>query len=55
MHHLRFRVDDANAWIEKVAAVGYEPIWYKQLSQEIVFSYLEREDDPLLIELLQMP
>ncbi len=55
MHHIRFRVDDADAWIEKVAAVGYEPIWYKQFSAQIVFAYLERKDDPLLIEFLQMP
>lgn len=55
MHHLRYRVDDTDAWIEKVAAIGYRPIWYKQYSEDIVFSYLEREDDPLLIEFLQMP
>jgi len=55
MHHIRYRVEDADAWIEKVAAVGYRPIWYKQYSPEIVFAYLEREGDPLLIEFLQMP
>ena len=55
MHHIRYRVDDTDAWIEKLAAVGYQPIWYKQFSPDIVFAYLEREDDPLLIEFLQMP
>ena len=55
MHHLRYRVDDTDAWIEKVAGIGYHPIWYKQFSKDIVFSYLEREGDPLLIEFLQMP
>ena len=55
MHHLRFRVDNADAWIETIAAVGYEPIWYKHFSEEIVFAYLERQGDPLLIEILQMP
>jgi hypothetical protein len=55
MHHLRYRVDDADGWIEKLGEIGYHPIWYKQLSEEIVFSYLEREGDPLLIEFLQMP
>ena len=55
MHHLRYRIDDADKWIERVAAVGYRPIWYKQFSPEIVFAYLERKDDPLLIEFLQMP
>lgn len=55
MHHLRYRVDDADKWIERLAEVGYEPIWYKQFSSDIVFAYLERKDDPLLIEFLQMP
>ena len=55
MHHLRYRVDNCDRWIEKVAAIGYYPIWYKVFSEDIVFSYLEREGDPLLIEFLQMP
>ncbi len=55
MHHIRYRVENADEWIERVAAVGYKPIWYKQFSPEIVFAYLEREGDPLLIEFLQMP
>ncbi len=55
MHHLRYRVDDTDAWIEKMKTVGYEPIWYKQFSEDIVFAYLERPGDPLLIEFLQMP
>jgi catechol 2,3-dioxygenase-like lactoylglutathione lyase family enzyme len=55
MHHVRYRVDDTDKWIERVATVGYRTIWYKQFSPEIVFAYLEREDDPLLIEFLQMP
>ena len=55
MHHLRYRVDDADGWIEKLATVGYHPIWYKQFSADTVFAYLEREGDPLLLELLQMP
>ncbi len=55
MQHLRFRVDDADQWIEKLAALGYQPIWYKRWSEDTIFAYLERADDPLLIELLQMP
>lgn len=55
MHHLRYRADDADAWIENVAEIGYRPIWYKQFSTDIVFGYLERDNDPLLIEFLQMP
>jgi catechol 2,3-dioxygenase-like lactoylglutathione lyase family enzyme len=55
MHHLRYRVDDTDAWIERLAPLGYRPIWYKQFSADTVFAYLEREGDPLLIEFLQMP
>ena len=55
MHHLRYRVDDTDGWIEKLSSIGYHPIWYKKLTDDIVFAYLEREGDPLLIELLQMP
>ena len=55
MHHIRYRVEDTDAWIEKLAPHGYKPIWYKQFSPDTVFAYLEREGDPLLIEFLQMP
>lgn len=55
MQHLRFRVGDADAWIAKLASAGYQSIWYKRWSEDTVFAYLEREDDPLLVEILQMP
>ncbi len=55
MQHLRFRVDDVDAWIAKLAPEGYRPIWYKRWSEDTVFSYLERDDDALLVEILQMP
>ena len=55
MHHVRYRVDDADDWIQRVAVLGFEPIWYKKYSEDIVFAYLERAHDPLLIEFLQMP
>lgn len=55
MHHLRYRVENTDEWIEKLAPLGYKPIWYKQFSADTVFAYLEREGDPLLIEFLQMP
>ena len=55
MHHLRFRVEDCDAWIEKCRPLGYEPIWYKEFSADTTFAYLERPGDPLLIEFLQMP
>ncbi len=55
MHHVRFRVEDADAWIAKVATIGYEPIWYKKYCADTTFAYLERKGDPLVIEFLEMP
>ena len=55
MHHLRYRVEDADGTIEKLVGVGYEVIWYKVFSPEITFAYLEREGDALVVEVLQMP
>jgi hypothetical protein len=55
MHHMRFRVDDADAWIEKVKIVGYRPYWYKRYSADTTFAYLERDGDSLVLEFLQMP
>jgi len=55
MHHLRFRVDDADAWIAKMKPLGYEAIWYKRYSADTTFAYLERAGDPTIIEFLQMP
>jgi methylmalonyl-CoA/ethylmalonyl-CoA epimerase len=55
MHHLRYRVADTDAWIKKLAAVGYSPCWYKRWNAETVFAYLENPDFPLYLELLQMP
>ena len=55
MHHLRFRVDDADAWIEKLKALGYEAAWYKKWCADTTFAYLQRPGDPLWIEFLEMP
>jgi catechol 2,3-dioxygenase-like lactoylglutathione lyase family enzyme len=55
MHHLQFRVDDCDGWIARLRPLGYQPIWYKHRSADTKFAYLERPDDPTLIEFLQMP
>lgn len=54
LHHIRFRVDDCDEAIERVKAIGYEVCWYKRMSDDIAFAYLERENDPLIIEFLEM-
>lgn len=55
MHHIRFRVEDADAWIARMEPLGYVAIWYKRWSADTTFAYLERSGDPTLIEILQMP
>jgi len=55
MHHLHFRVEDCDGWVEKLRPLGYEAIWYKHWSADTKFAYLERAGDPTLIEFLQMP
>ena len=55
MHHVQFRVDDCDGWIERVRPLGYELIWYKNWSADTRFGYLERPGDPTLIEFLEMP
>ncbi len=55
MHHIRFKVDDVDQKIIEANKLGYQSIWYKRLSDEVAFVYLERQSDPLIIEFLQMP
>lgn len=55
MHHIRFRVDDCDECISKAEGIGFNTFWYKALGEDIKFAYLERDNDPLIIEFLQMP
>ena len=55
MHHLHFRVEDCDGWIRRLEPLGYQTIWYKRWSEDTTFAYLERANDPTLIEFLQMP
>lgn len=55
IHHVQFRVEDCDGWIERVKPLGYEVVWYKRYSADTTFAYLERPGDPTLIEFLQMP
>ena len=55
MHHLSFHVQDLDGVVERAKAIGYEPIWYHRMSDEIAYTYLERPGDPLLVELTERP
>src|SRR6056297_1839082 len=53
MHHLRFRTDDIDSKIAQAQALGYTAIWRKRYGEGLAVAYLEREGDPLLIELFE--
>ena len=53
MHHLRFIVDDLEAAVAGVVALGFENIWSKRYRAGLAVAYLERVGDPLLIEFLE--
>jgi len=55
MHHVQYRVENADQWIARLAPLGYRPIWYKQWCADTTFAYLERSGDPLIVEFLEMP
>jgi len=55
MHHLQYRVSDAQSSIAMLERVGYRTIWYKQWCADTRFAYLERAGDPLVVEVLEMP
>ena len=46
-------VDDLEARIADVQAAGCRPIWTKRFGEGLAASYLEREGDPLLLELFE--
>ena len=53
LHHLRFVVDDVDAKAEELASHGYERIWYKRFAEGMAAAYLEREGDPVVLELFE--
>ena len=53
-HHVRFRTDAIEEKAKLARALGYLPLWYKRFNPDLAFCYLHRENDPLVIELLQM-
>ncbi|QFU75902.1 hypothetical protein EY643_09635 [Halioglobus maricola] len=53
MQHLRFLVDDVDAKVKEAEALGYQQIWYKRFAEGLAASYLEKEGDPLIVELFE--
>lgn len=55
MHHVQFRVDDCDAWVERLNTAGYQTVWYDRLRPDIAYAYMERPGDPLIVEFLEYP
>ena len=55
MHHIQVRVENVDAWSDKLAAAGYDRIWYDRMAPNIAYGYYERAGDPLILELLEFP
>ena len=53
MHHLRFPVQNLEKHLEQAANTGYLPIWKKRFNEGLAAAYLERENDPLIIEFFE--
>ncbi len=53
MHHLRFRIDDLDSKVAEAEAIGWRNIWSKRYGEGLAVAYLERDGDPLLLELFE--
>jgi methylmalonyl-CoA/ethylmalonyl-CoA epimerase len=53
MHHLRFVVDNIEEKVKEAETFGYRQIGYKRFAEELAASYLEHDNDPLELGLLE--
>ncbi|NND67432.1 MAG: hypothetical protein HKN19_07590 [Halioglobus sp.] len=53
MHHLRFRIDDLDAKVAEAETIGWRAIWTKRYGEGLAVAYLERDGDPLFLELFE--
>ncbi|HUH36451.1 MAG TPA: VOC family protein [Spongiibacteraceae bacterium] len=58
VQHIRYVVDDLPAWIARAAELAYRPVWSgsypaSDAAPPLSWCYLERDDDPLMIEFVQ--
>ena len=53
MHHLRFRIEDRDSKVAEAEAFGWRNIWSKRYGEGLAVAYLERDGDPLLLELYE--
>ena len=53
MHHMRFRIDDLDAKVAEAEKIGWRAIWTKRYGEGLAVAYLERDGDPLFLELFE--
>lgn len=51
--HLRFVVDKLEDKIKEAEQFGYRSIWEKRFADNLAVSYLERDNDPLIMEFFE--
>jgi hypothetical protein len=50
IHHIRFIVDDLDKSVTAAKKLKFKPIWTRKFAEGLAVAYLERNNDPLLIE-----
>lgn len=53
MQHLRFGADNLEQKVAEAETIGYRSIWSKRYGEGLAVAYLEREGDPLILELFE--
>lgn len=53
MQHLRFLVESVDEKVAQAEQLGYENIWSKRFADGLAVAYMERSDDPLIIEFFE--
>ncbi|MBT8138419.1 MAG: VOC family protein [Gammaproteobacteria bacterium] len=53
LQHLRFLVDNLEEKVKQAEGLGYQSVWYKRFGVGLAAAYLQREGDPLYIELFE--
>ena len=53
MHHLRFIVENLETTAAQAEAFGYHAIWSKRYGDGLAVAYLERDNDPLVLEFFE--
>ena len=53
IHHIRFIVDDLDKSVTAAKKLKFQPIWTRKFAEGLAVAYLERNNDPLLIEFFE--